>query len=464
MNKRVNSGAAAMEKILEGVNLVANPVISTLSPKGRTVVISKSAVIDYGIRNFPLEVTKDGYRVAMNIASPDPEIQVGVLFAQQAIEKQMTDVGDATTTCALMVKYLLEAGLKEIENGKSHVAVKTSILNGVEYVISELKKMSTEIAGNAELVRQVATVSANGDEKIGDLIAEAFEKIETSIFSNTHDTLYCFTNTGTVHQIKVYSLPEGNRGDKGQHISKFLTIDPNETIVSYLSLSECADDDYLVFANSSGVVKRTLASYYTDLYNGCIAIKLKDKDNLVSVLKCKEHDDVFLATEEGLSIRFCAEDISVTNRNTQGCWGINLSDTDRVIGAVAIPTVKNKHGKYDTKDDKSAILTVTSLGFGKRTLVDDYLKPKDVFGHAERQSRGGKGKINIKLTPKIGKVVKVILLGAEDEVLVSTSDGKNARVSADEIRTVGRNSSGVSLVKIKDKDTVVGACRIPCSV
>jgi chaperonin GroEL len=177
MNKRVNSGAAAMEKILEGVNLVANPVISTLSPKGRTVVISKSAVIDYGIRNFPLEVTKDGYRVAMNIASPDPEIQVGVLFAQQAIEKQMTDVGDATTTCALMVKYLLEAGLKEIENGKSHVAVKTSILNGVEYVISELKKMSTEIAGNAELVRQVATVSANGDEKIGDLIAEAFEKI-----------------------------------------------------------------------------------------------------------------------------------------------------------------------------------------------------------------------------------------------------------------------------------------------
>jgi DNA gyrase subunit A len=298
----------------------------------------------------------------------------------------------------------------------------------------------------------------------GKATLEDASKIETSIFSNTHDTLYCFTNTGTVHQIKVYSLPEGNRGDKGQHISKFLTIDPNETIVSYLSLSECADDDYLVFANSSGVVKRTLASYYTDLYNGCIAIKLKDKDNLVSVLKCKEHDDVFLATEEGLSIRFCAEDISVTNRNTQGCWGINLSDTDRVIGAVAIPTVKNKHGKYDTKDDKSAILTVTSLGFGKRTLVDDYLKPKDVFGHAERQSRGGKGKINIKLTPKIGKVVKVILLGAEDEVLVSTSDGKNARVSADEIRTVGRNSSGVSLVKIKDKDTVVGACRIPCSV
>lgn len=177
MQKLVNSGKSAMDKIMEGVNLIANPVVSTLSPNGRTVIISKAHMSDYQLNDYPLQVTKDGYNVGMSISSSDREVQVGVLFIQQALSKQMLDCGDATTTTALLVKYILEGGLKLIEEGVSHVEVKNGIMKAVDLVVERLKEMSTPIAGNAELIRQVATVSANGDQQIGDLIAEAFAQI-----------------------------------------------------------------------------------------------------------------------------------------------------------------------------------------------------------------------------------------------------------------------------------------------
>lgn len=177
MQKVVSSGKSVMDKIKEGVDLVVDPVKSTIGPLGRTVIISESYVADYGFRDVPIIVSKDGYRVSQHIASPDRQVQAGVLMVQQAAEKQMADAGDATSTCCLLTQAILEGGLKLIEDGASHVEVKNGIESAVEYVVSELKKMSTPIDGNVEKIRQIATVSANGDEVIGGLIAEAFSKI-----------------------------------------------------------------------------------------------------------------------------------------------------------------------------------------------------------------------------------------------------------------------------------------------
>jgi chaperonin GroEL len=176
MQKIVGSGKNAMDKIKAGVDLVANPVKSTISPKGRTVIIGKAYVADYNVSNLPIEVTKDGYKVSQSISSPDPETQLGVLFIQQACEKQMSDAGDATSTCALLTQSILDGGLKLIEEGASHVEVVNGINAGVDYVVEELKKMSTPIDGDVEKIRQVATTCSNGDKVIGDLIAEAFSK------------------------------------------------------------------------------------------------------------------------------------------------------------------------------------------------------------------------------------------------------------------------------------------------
>ena len=177
MQKLILSGKEAMSKILQGVNLVANPVKSTISPKGRTVILSQSFVADYGIQNAPIIISKDGYRISQSITSNDPEIQVGVNLIKECCSKQMVDAGDGTSTVALLTQALLEGGLKLIDEGASHVEITQGINAAVEYVVSELKKMSTPINGDVEKIRQVATVCSNNDETIGNLIAEAFSKI-----------------------------------------------------------------------------------------------------------------------------------------------------------------------------------------------------------------------------------------------------------------------------------------------
>lgn len=177
MNKAISKDKDAMDKIKAGVDLVANPVKSTISPMGRTVIISESVVANYDVQNYPIIVSKDGYRVSESITSPDPEINVGVRLIQEGVQKQMQIAGDATSTCALLIQSILDGGLKLISEGVSHVDIKKGIEAAVEYAVSELKKISIPINDNRELVKQIATVSANGDTVIGELIAQAFDKI-----------------------------------------------------------------------------------------------------------------------------------------------------------------------------------------------------------------------------------------------------------------------------------------------
>jgi chaperonin GroEL len=177
MQKIVNSGKEAMEKIKAGVDLVANPVKSTIGPKGRLVLIAESYVSDYNINSLPVTATKDGYSASKSISSPDPQIQVGVRLIQESVEKQMLDAGDATSTCALLTQAILDGGLKLIDEGASHVEVVKGINAAIEYVVGELKKMSTPVDNDVEKIRQVAITCSNGDESIGNLIAEAFSKI-----------------------------------------------------------------------------------------------------------------------------------------------------------------------------------------------------------------------------------------------------------------------------------------------
>ena len=177
MNKQVSSGESAMDKILEGINLVANPVKSTLGARGRTVIISQSYIEDYGTKNYPVLVTKDGWRVSQSINSTDPLVQAGVLFIQEAAQKTMNDAGDATTTCCLFTQAIVTEGMRLIKEGANPHELKKEIEAAVEYVVGELKKMAIPINGDIERIRQVATISANNDSVIGDLIAEAYKQI-----------------------------------------------------------------------------------------------------------------------------------------------------------------------------------------------------------------------------------------------------------------------------------------------
>lgn len=178
MNKETLYSNEARAKILAGAKKIVDAVRVTLGPLGRNVIIAQSAVIDYGVHNLPLLVTKDGYTVARAFdISNAPFEKVGVLMIKECTSQTVLQAGDGTTTCAILALAILEKGIELINAGANPIEIKKGIDKAVEYVVLELKKMAIPVAGNVERIRQVATVSANNDSAIGNLIADAFAKI-----------------------------------------------------------------------------------------------------------------------------------------------------------------------------------------------------------------------------------------------------------------------------------------------
>lgn len=178
MNKKTIYGPEARAKVLEGVQKIVAAVKVTLGPMGRNVLISQSMVVDYGVHSLPIHVTKDGYTVARAFdLFDDPFAKAGVLMIKEAAQKTVDQAGDGTTTCCVLAEAIVIEGMKLVESGANPMEVKRGIDKAVEYVVSELKKMAVPIKGDVEKIRQIATVSANNDSSIGDLIADAFAKI-----------------------------------------------------------------------------------------------------------------------------------------------------------------------------------------------------------------------------------------------------------------------------------------------
>lgn len=177
MRKQTLYGAEARAKVLEGVKKIADAVVTTLGPMGRNVLISQSAVIDYGVHSLPIHISKDGYTVARAFDLDEPFEKAGILMVKEAAQKTVDQAGDGTTTTVLLMRAIVEKGIELINAGANPIELKRGIDKAVEYVVGELKKMATPIKGDIEKIRQIATVSANNDTEIGDWIAQAFEKI-----------------------------------------------------------------------------------------------------------------------------------------------------------------------------------------------------------------------------------------------------------------------------------------------
>lgn len=177
MNKKTIYGKEARAKILDGIIKISKAVKCTLGPMGRNVLISQSMVVDYGTHSLPLHATKDGYTTAKNFYLDDPFETAGVLLVKEAAQKTVDQAGDGTTSTVVLLEAIAVEGIKAIDDGGNPMELKKEIDKAVEFVVSELKKMAVPVKGDIERIRQIATVSANNDKLIGDLIAQAFEKI-----------------------------------------------------------------------------------------------------------------------------------------------------------------------------------------------------------------------------------------------------------------------------------------------
>lgn len=177
MLKETLYGAAARTKILDGVKKITAAIKCTLGPLGRNVMISQSMVVDYGVHNLPIHITKDGYNTARAFDLKDPFEKAGVLMVKEACQKTVDQAGDGTTTTAVLLEAIVEEGITLIEAGANPMELKRGIDKAVEYVVEELKKTAVKIGDDNEKIFQIATISANNDPVIGRLIADAFKQI-----------------------------------------------------------------------------------------------------------------------------------------------------------------------------------------------------------------------------------------------------------------------------------------------
>lgn len=303
-----------------------------------------------------------------------------------------------------------------------------------------------------------------GDSKDGDFIEKVF-------VASTHDDLLAFTDTGRVFKLKVYELPEMSRTSRGRAIVNLVGLKESEHARVYLTVKDFEQSSkFLTFVSKSGIVKRTpLKAYQNVNRSGLIATGLKDDDEIFTVLLTDGTDDLMLVTSRGMSIRFNETQVRQMGRSAAGVKGIELADGDEIIGAVAVPMqvapdateaeLKQDEPPLVTSDPVPYLLTVTENGYGKRTLVDEYLvKPEN--GRAHAQSRGGKGRIDIKNTPRNGRSAASVSVLETDDIVVITRSGQLVRMPADSISSYSRGTQGVRVVGLSDGDSVVAVAAV----
>ena len=266
--------------------------------------------------------------------------------------------------------------------------------------------------------------------------------IEQFFISSTHDTLMFVTDMGQLYWLKVYRIPEGSRTAKGRAVLNLINLKADEKIMSIIPTTDFEKDKGLVFFTKKGIVKRTNLKEYSNIRtNGVRAINLDEDDAIVTAkIVMPETQWLFVTTKKGQCIRFKVEDAREIGRVARGVTAIKFKiEDDYVCGGITID------------NEESELLMLSEKGIGKRTTASEY----------REQSRAGKGVISMKLSKKTGDVVGVVLVEEDKDMMCLTSIGKMIRVDMQSIRKAGRNTSGVIVVNVEKKDTVVSMAKCP---
>lgn len=287
--------------------------------------------------------------------------------------------------------------------------------------------------------------------------------IERVFVASTHANLLVFTDQGRVFKLKVYELPEMSRTSKGRSIVNLINLREGERARVYLTVEDFDDEGkYLTFVSKGGIVKRTpLRDYQNVNRSGLIAVGLKDNDEILNVLLTEGSDDLIIVTDKGMAIRFNEGDVRLMGRGAAGVKGIELGDTSTAIAAdrIAMQPDPADDEVTATVEPELSLLTVTEHGFGKRTLVDEYrVQPES--GPMRSQSRGGKGRADIKTTNRNGLSVAACIVADTDDVVVISRKGQLVRMAASDISQIGRGTQGVKVVGLNDGDSVVAVARV----
>lgn len=259
------------------------------------------------------------------------------------------------------------------------------------------------------------------------------------IFSSTHDFLLFFTNLGKVYSKKAYEIPEFGRNAKGLPIVNLLELDKGEKIQAVINVPEGADDNYLFFVTKMGTVKRTKVSEFKNIRrSGLIALTLRDGDELNNVLTTNGSQNILIGTHLGYAVTFNEQDVRSMGRTAAGVRGINLRDSDYVVGS-------------DILEPDSEVLVISEKGYGKRTAASEY----------PVKGRGGKGSKTANITEKNGPLAGVTVVDGDEDIMLITSAGVMIRFDVDDVSQTGRATLGVRLIKVDDDSQVASITAVP---
>ena len=276
------------------------------------------------------------------------------------------------------------------------------------------------------------TAQRRGGKGVTGIKTKETDFVEQVLATDSHSHLMLFTNTGKVHVMKAYRIPEASKTAKGSNIVNMLQMENGEKITAMISVPKFSEHEYLLFVTKMGVVKRTpLSEYEHQRKGGKIALDLDEGDELVFVRCSEGKGDVIIATHMGSATRFTESDCRPMGRTARGVRGIKLDDGDYVKGVVLV-------------DDSKMLITVTEKGFGKRTRFDEFA----------RRNRGGKGIICHNLQDKTGLLAGILAVSDSDDIMIITGDGTVIRTAVSEIPVYTRTASGVIVMR-PDDDTIV---------
>ncbi len=262
--------------------------------------------------------------------------------------------------------------------------------------------------------------------------------IEHMFIASTHQYIMFFTDRGKVYWLKVYEIPESGKASRGRSIVNLLEKDKEENITAFVTVKEFSDDKFLMMVTANGTIKKTVLSAYSNVRRGGIqAINLVENDNLIAVKLTEGNNDIVIGTRNGMAIRFQEKDVRTMGRTATGVRGIRLNTDDIVIGFIVVKSV-------------STLLVVTNKGYGKRSKLDDY----------RITHRGGKGVITVKTGDKNGKLIAMMEVNDNYELVIITEQGMVIRQGVGALRVMGRNTQGVKVINLKEGDSIADIAKV----
>jgi DNA gyrase subunit A len=359
---------------------------------------------------------------------------------QRMISEYLEILGDEKKLRSVIVKELKEVQKDFGDARRTEIIEDTGELN-IEDLVQQEDVAVTVTRGGYLKRTPIDTYqrqTRGGKGRIG-MGTRAEDTVEYLLVANTHSYLLIFTNKGRVYWLKIYEIPDAGTTGKGKNINGLVSLQPDESVAAFLPVRAFVADQYVIMVTRRGVIKKCdLSCFDHPLSRGIIAITLDEDDELIAARLTSGNDYVFLGSHEGMAVRFNEDEVRTMGRPARGVRGMNLAKNDYIVGVQIV-------------GDDDLILSISENGFGKRTPVNDY----------RETARGAKGVTLMKTTSRIGKVMQVLSIKEDNDLVIITQNGKIIRIESTNIRQAGRSTQGVKLVALDEGDRVAAASVIP---